>query len=193
MATADLTARMVFMVDSVMLRMICKSAIGWEERLEEILGLFFDILCGMDIKSSKEVVAEGQKILREKLIDSLWEDMSVRMPDPEMYVQFACEDLEQVWASGQKLFQLDELGNIASTEFATFCDEYDLSDFMKMGSSTEYLEIFDWDAEDISPEERLRRGFVMAAKDQPERLLREEFEKRFGVDPLNDGDFELGD
>ncbi len=157
------------------------------------MGLFFDILCGMDIKSSKEVVAEGQKILREKLIDSLWEDMSVRMPDPEMYVQFACEDLEQVWASGQKLFQLDELGNIASTEFATFCDEYDLSDFMKMGSSTEYLEIFDWDAEDISPEERLRRGFVMAAKDQPERLLREEFEKRFGVDPLNDGDFELGD
>lgn len=146
----------------------------------------------MDIKSSKEVVAEGQKILREKLIDSLWGDFSVRMPDPELYVQFACEDLEQVWASGQKLFQLDELGNIASTEFATFCDEYDLSDFMKTGSSTEYLEIFDWEEGSISPEERLRRGFVMAAKDQPGRLLREEFEKRFGVDPFNDGDFELG-
>ena len=147
----------------------------------------------MDIKSSKEVVAEGQKILREKLIDSLWEDFSVRMPDPEMYVQFACEDLEQVWAPGKKLYQLDELGDISSTEFASVCDEYALSDFMKTDSSTEYLEIFDWNEGSISPEERLRRGFVMAAKDQPERLLREEFEKRFGVDPLNDGDFELGE
>ena len=64
---------------------------------------------------------------------------------------------------------------------------------MKTGSSTEYLEIFDWEEGSISPEERLRRGFVMAAKDQPGRLLREEFEKRFGVDPFNDGDFELGD
>lgn len=147
----------------------------------------------MDIKSSKDVVAEGQKILRESLTFTLWQEMTVKMPDPDEYVDLACESLEQVWAPGQKLYQLDGLGDISSTEFASYCNEFSLSDFFKTDSSSEYLEIFDWNEEGISPEEKLRRGFVMAAKEQPGRLLRLEFEKRFGVDPLNDGDFELGE
>lgn len=161
--------------------------------LQYSAGPFCAIMVLMNIKSSKEVVDEGRKILEEKLIFSLWEDMCVRMPDPDYYLDLACECLGDVWAPGKKLYQLDELGDISSTEFASVCDEYALSDFMKTDSSTEYLEIFDWNEGSISPEERLRRGFVMAAKDQPERLLRDEFEKRFGVDPLNDGDFELGE
>ena len=103
------------------------------------------------------------------------------------------EGLEQAWAPGQKLYQLEELSNISTTELAGVCDEYSLTDYLKTGSSSEYLEIFEWNEESIAPDEKLRRGFAMAAAEQPVHLLCSEFDDRSGIDPIVAGDFVLRD
>ena len=131
------------------------------------------------------LIAEANQILDDKLTFVLRQDYGLVMPEEDDYVSLAKESLaDPVWFAGNKLYQIDQLGDISSTEFASYVEQWDVEDYYAAGSSpNENVEIFEYDGE--SAHENYRRALSTAAREMPFRVLREELEERYGVDVAN--------
>lgn len=131
------------------------------------------------------LIAEANQILDDKLTFVLRQDYGLVVPNESDYVSLAKESLaEEVWFDGNKLYQIDQLGDISSTDFASYVEQWDVPDYYAAGSSpNENVEVFEYDGE--SAHENYRRALSIAAREMPFRVLREEFEERYGVDVAN--------
>lgn len=131
------------------------------------------------------LIAEANQILDDKLTFVLRQDYGLVVPNESDYVSLAKESLaEEVWFDGNKLYQIDQLGDISSTDFASYVEQWDVPDYYAAGSSpNENVEVFEYDGE--SAHENYRRALSSTARDMPFRVLREEFEERYGVDVAN--------
>ena len=98
-----------------------------------------------------------------------------------------CEDVEILEAlslQGGVVHQLDELGDISSTSFASWCEGFEVKDYFDAGSDpNENVEYYDY--EDCDMMENVRRALSTTIRDQPMRIIREGLEEKFGIDVLN--------
>lgn len=132
------------------------------------------------------IIEEAVDILRDNLVSSLWLEYGIKMENPEEYVENAVDSLlEEVWFEGNNFYQLDELGDISRTDFASWVETFDLEDYLAAGTvGGENVEVFDYEGE--GPQENLRRAYSSTVRDQPMRIIREGIEEKFGVDILNE-------
>lgn len=132
------------------------------------------------------IIEEAVNILRDNLVSSLWMEYGIKVENPEEYVENAVDSLlEEVWFEGNKFYQLDELGDISRTDFASWVETFDLEDYLAAGTvDNENVEVFDY--EDVGPKENLRRAYSSTVREQPMRIIREGIEEKFGVDVLNE-------
>lgn len=132
------------------------------------------------------IIEEAVNILRDNLVSSLWLEYGIKMENPEEYVEYAVDSLlEEVWFEGNNFYQLDELGDISRTDFASWVETFDLEDYLAAGTvGGENVEVFDYEGE--GPQENLRRAYSSTVRDQPMRIIREGIEEKFGVDILNE-------
>lgn len=139
-----------------------------------------------DKDNQVSIIEQAVNILREDLVSSLWMDYGIKVEDPEAYVEYAIDSLlEEVWFEGKNFYQLDELGDISSTDFASWVETFDLEDYFAAGTvDNENVEVFDY--EDVGPKENLRRAYSSTVREQPMRIIREGIEEKFGVDVLNE-------
>lgn len=139
-----------------------------------------------DKDNQVSIIEQAVNILREDLVSSLWMDYGIKVEDPEAYVEYAIDSLlEEVWFKGNKFYQLDELGDISSTDFSSWVETFDLEDYLAAGTvGGENVEVFDYEGE--GTQENLRRAYSSTVRDQPMRIIREGIEEKFGVDVLNE-------
>lgn len=132
------------------------------------------------------IIEEAVNILRDNLVSSLWLEYGIKMENPEEYVEYAVDSLlEEVWFEGNNFYQLDELGDISRTDFASWVETFDLEDYLAAGTvGGENVEVYDYEGE--GPQENLRRAYSSTVRDQPMRIIREGIEEKFGVDILNE-------
>ena len=139
-----------------------------------------------DKNNQVAIIEEAVNILRDNLVSSLWMDYGIKVEDPEAYVEYAVDSLlEEVWFEGKNFYQLDELGDISRTDFASWVETFDLEDYLAAGTvGGENVEVYDYEGE--GPQENLRRAYSSTVRDQPMRIIREGIEEKFGVDILNE-------
>lgn len=132
------------------------------------------------------IIEEAVNILRDNLVSSLWLEYGIKVENPEEYVEYAVDSLlEEVWFEGNNFYQLDELGDISRTDFASWVETFDLEDYLAAGTvDNENVEVFDYEGE--GPQENLRRAYSSTVREQPMRIIREGIEEKFGVDILNE-------
>jgi len=132
------------------------------------------------------IIEEAVNILRDNLVSSLWLEYGIKVENPEEYVEYAVDSLlEEVWFEGNNFYQLDELGDISRTDFASWVETFDLEDYLAAGTvDNENVEVFDYEGE--GPKENLRRAYSSTVREQPMRIIREGIEEKFGVDILNE-------
>ena len=132
------------------------------------------------------IIEEAVNILRNNLVSSLWLEYGIKVENPEEYVEYAVDSLlEEVWFEGNNFYQLDELGDISRTDFASWVETFDLEDYLAAGTvGGENVEVYDYEGE--GPQENLRRAYSSTVRDQPMRIIREGIEEKFGVDILNE-------
>lgn len=132
------------------------------------------------------IIEEAVNILRDNLVSSLWLEYGIKVENPEEYVEYAVDSLlEEVWFEGNNFYQLDELGDISRTDFASWVETFDLEDYLAAGTvGGENVEVYDYEGE--GPQENLRRAYSSTVRDQPMRIIREGIEEKFGVDILNE-------
>lgn len=137
-----------------------------------------------ELPDSITLVEEAQNILDEQLIDTLYNDYGIKMPNPEEYLEYAKEGVAEVWYPGSELWFLDSLSDIASTNFAEYVEEFSVPDYYAAGSSpNENVEIYEHKGE--TAEENFRRAISSVARSLPQNLIREAFLGMYGVDPLD--------
>ena len=131
------------------------------------------------------IIEEAVNILRDNLVSSLWLEYGIKVENPEEYVEYAVDSLlEEVWFEGNNFYQLDELGDISRTDFASWVETFDLEDYLAAGTvDNENVEVFDYEGE--GPKENLRRAYSSTVRERPMRIIREGIEEKFGVDILN--------
>ena len=134
---------------------------------------------------TKQLIEEAVNILREDLTYTLWDEYGIKVLDSENYVDMAVDSLvDEVWVEGNKLYQLDELGDISSTCFSDWCDGFEVKDYFDAGSNpNENVEQYDY--EDCDMMENVRRALSTTIRDQPMRIIREGLEEKFDIDVLN--------
>lgn len=134
---------------------------------------------------TKQLIDEAVNILREDLTYTLWDEYGIKVLDSENYVDMAIDSLVyEVWFEGHHLYQLDELGDISSTSFASWCEGFEVKDYFDAGSNpNENVEYYDY--EDCDMMENVRRALSTTIRDQPMRIIREGLEEKFGIDVLN--------
>ena len=134
---------------------------------------------------TKQLISEAVNILREDLTYTLWDEYGIKVLDSENYVDMAVDSLvDEVWFEGHHLYQLDELGDISSTSFASWCEGFEVKDYFDAGSDpNENVEYYDY--EDCDMMENVRRALSTTIRDQPMRIIREGLEEKFGIDVLN--------
>lgn len=139
-----------------------------------------------DKNNQVAIIEEAVNILRDNLVSSLWLEYGIKMENPEEYVEYAVDSLlEEVWFEGNNFYQLDELGDISRTDFASWVETFDLEDYLAAGTvGGENVEVFDYEGE--GPQENLRRAYSSTVREQPMRIIREGIEEKFGVDILNE-------
>lgn len=139
-----------------------------------------------DKNNQVAIIEEAVNILRDNLVSSLWLEYGIKMENPEEYVEYAVDSLlEEVWFEGNKFYQLDELGDISRTDFASWVETFDLEDYLAAGTvGGENVEVYDYEGE--GPQENLRRAYSSTVRDQPMRIIREHIEEKFDVDVLNE-------
>lgn len=139
-----------------------------------------------DKNNQVAIIEEAVNILRDNLVSSLWLEYGIKMENPEEYVEYAVDSLlEEVWFEGNNFYQLDELGDISRTDFASWVETFDLEDYLAAGTvGGENVEVYDYEGE--GPQENLRRAYSSTVRDQPMRIIREGIEEKFGVDILNE-------
>ena len=132
------------------------------------------------------IIEEAVNILRDNLVSSLWLEYGIKVENPEEYVEYAVDSLlEEVWFEGNNFYQLDELGDISRTDFASWVETFDLEDYLAAGTvDNENVEVFDYEGE--GPKENLRRAYSSTVRERPMRIIREGIEEKFGVDILNE-------
>lgn len=135
--------------------------------------------------NTKTLIEEAVHILREDLTYTLWDEYGIKVLDSENYVDMAVDSLvDEVWFEGHHLYQLDELGDISSTSFASWCEGFEVKDYFDAGSDpNENVEYYDY--EDCDMMENVRRALSTTIRDQPMRIIREGLEEKFGIDVLN--------
>ena len=135
--------------------------------------------------NTKTLIEEAVHILREDLTYTLWDEYGIKVLDSENYVDMAVDSLvDEVWFEGNHLYQLDELGDISSTSFASWCEGFEVKDYFDAGSDpNENVEYYDY--EDCDMMENVRRALSTTIRDQPMRIIREGLEEKFGIDVLN--------
>lgn len=134
---------------------------------------------------TKQLISEAVNILREDLTYTLWDEYGIKVLDSENYVDMAVDSLvDEVWFEGHHLYQLDELGDISSTSFASWCEGFEVKDYFDAGSNpNDNVEYYDY--EDCDMMENVRRALSTTIRDQPMRIIREGLEEKFGIDVLN--------
>lgn len=139
-----------------------------------------------DKNNQVAIIEEAVNILRDNLVSSLWLEYGIKMENPEEYVEYAVDSLlEEVWFEGNNFYQLDELGDISRTDFASWVETFDLEDYLAAGTvGGENVEVYDYEGE--GPQENLRRAYSSTVREQPMRIIREGIEEKFGVDILNE-------
>ena len=139
-----------------------------------------------DKNNQVAIIEEAVNILRDNLVSSLWLEYGIKVENPEEYVEYAVDSLlEEVWFEGNNFYQLDELGDISRTDFASWVETFDLEDYLAAGTvGGENVEVYDYEGE--GPQENLRRAYSSTVRDQPMRIIREGIEEKFGVDILNE-------
>lgn len=135
--------------------------------------------------NTKTLIEEAVHILREDLTYTLWDEYGIKVLDSENYVDMAVDSLvDEVWFEGHHLYQLDELGDISSTSFASWCEGFEVKDYFDAGSDpNENVEYYYY--EDCDMMENVRRALSTTIRDQPMRIIREGLEEKFGIDVLN--------
>ena len=138
---------------------------------------------------TKQLIDEAVNILREDLTYTLWDEYGIKVPDSENYVDMAVDSLvDEVWFEGNHLYQLDELGDISRTSFASWCEGFEVKDYFDAGSNpNDNVEYYDYyyDYEDCGMIENVRRALSTMIRVQPMRIIREGLEEKFGIDVLN--------
>lgn len=132
------------------------------------------------------IIEEAVNILRDNLVSSLWMEYGIKVENPEEYVENAIDSLlEEVWFEGNKFCQLDELGDISSTNFASWVDSFELEDYIEAGTvGNENVEVHNYEV--VDPQENLRRAYSSIVRNHPVRRIRSSLESRFGIDILNE-------
>lgn len=125
-------------------------------------------------------------LLRQDLTYLLWLEYGIKVKDPKEYTMHAIDSLlGEVWVKGNKFCQLDELGDISSTNFASWVDSFELEDYIEAGTvGNENVEVHNY--EGVDPQENLRRAYSSIVRNHPVRRIRSSLESRFGIDILNE-------
>lgn len=130
----------------------------------------------------EELLAEAEKGLREGLKQLVHDEGLPVIPD---YVEHAVRSLQEVWAPGESVYNIELLGDTPSTKFAESVDGYSFEEYVHMGCNLTAMmdydsDVFRWG--DCSPAEDFRRHISERLCDAPFRVLWGYFEDNYGLD-----------
>jgi len=137
-----------------------------------------------------EIIEESIDVLRGDLEFSLWKDYGIKLEDPQEYTERAIDSLlRQVWCKGNSFSQLDELGDVTVTDFASWVDCFDMEDYIAAGTvENKNVKIYRYEGENL--QESIHRAYSHIARNHPMHVICENSKEMFDLDLL-DKDIEI--
>lgn len=137
-----------------------------------------------------EIISESIDVLRGNLEFSLWKDYGIKLKDPQEYTERAIDSLlRQVWYKGNSFSQLDELGDVTVTDFASWVDCFDMEYYIAAGTvENKNVKIYRYEGENL--QESIHRAYSHIVRNHPMHVICENAKEMFDLDLL-DKDIEI--
>ena len=132
-----------------------------------------------------EIIEESIDVLRGDLEFSLWKDYGIKLEDPQEYTERAIDSLlEEVWCKGNSFSQLDELGDVTVTDFASWVDCFDMEYYIAAGTvENKNVKIYRYEGESL--QESIHRAYSHIVRNHPMHVICENAKEMFDLDLLD--------